>query len=74
MTLASYMDGAQAIWNRKMPITDQKEMSLEPGLPKLVPLITWILWVYRKLWVIPHIVTIVFPISHILTIEQIIFK
>lgn len=30
-------------------------MSLEPGLPKLVPLIIWTLWVYRKLWVIPHI-------------------
>ena len=61
MTLASNVDCAQAIWNRKMSIVDQKEMSLEADLLKLVPLITWILWVYRKLWVIPHIVTVVFP-------------
>lgn len=43
-----------------MPVMDQKEMPLEQGLPKLVPLMIWILLVYRKLYVIPHIMTIVF--------------
>ena len=70
-TLDSRVDCAQATWNRKKPIVDQKEMSFEAGLPKWVPLITWILWVYRKLWVIPHIMTTAFPISYILTIKQI---
>lgn len=53
-------DGAQAIWNRKVPIVDQKEMPAEADLLKLVPVITRIPWVYTKLWVIPHLMTAVF--------------
>lgn len=43
-----------------MPIMNQKEMPLEQGLPKLVSLMNWILLVSRKLYVIPHIMTIIF--------------